>query len=108
MCIHNLTNWASILTFIVTLIAAIVGVGGYVRYRWEIRRKSKSLEEYLRAEKAKGEDRGQRSILRILSEVGLTEDEIIQASFRNAKISRCVTADEKGFANRLLLEYKNP
>jgi hypothetical protein len=40
----------------------------------------------------------------ITGHVGLTEDEIPQASFRNPKISRGVILDERGFAKFLFLE----
>ena len=69
-----LGDLASILTFLGAL-------GAYIWYRWDACRKSKRLQTYLRDEKLKGVDKGQRSILNIVRYVGLTEDEIIQASF---------------------------
>jgi hypothetical protein len=104
---HKWADWASVLTFLVTFVGALVGVGGYLKYRCEIQRKGKRLEAYLRAEKRKGADKGQRSILRISSDVGLTGDEIIQASFRNPHIGRRIVEDEKGFAKLILFEYKD-
>jgi hypothetical protein len=56
MTLDDLANLASLATF-------VVGVGAYLWYRYEFRRKSKRLEHYLRAEKAKGEDQGQRTAL---------------------------------------------
>src|SRR5712664_2562761 len=86
--IHLLADWSSILTFVVTLIGAAVGVFGYVKYLRGLHTKSKRLEEYLRKEKAKQIDQGQRSIIQIMRDVGLTEDEIIQVSFRNPHVAR--------------------
>ncbi len=108
MSMHDMADWASVFTFVVTLLGAVVGIYGYARYRCQIRHKRIRLENYLREEKATSGDKGQRSILRIMGDVGLTQDEILQASFGNARIGRCVTQDEQGFAKLLLLEYVGP
>ena len=96
-------NWASIATFLV----ASVGVFSYL---WQLglrHRKRIALEDYLRDEKRKGEDKGQRSILHIMRDVALSEDEIIQASFNSNRIKRLVRADEDtGLASSLLFESK--
>lgn len=54
-----------------------------------------------------GEDprKGQRSILNLISHVGLTENEIIQISFKSNKIERRIKKDAAGFADRLMFEY---
>lgn len=105
-CLHRVADWSSILTFIVTFIGAAVGVFGYIKYLWGKHTKSKRLEEYLRAEKAKKVDQGQRSIIQIIRDVGLTEDEIIQASFRNPHVGRRAKIGEDGLAKQLLFEYQ--
>ena len=106
-CIHRLADWSSILTFVVTLIGAVVGVFEYVKYLRGLRTKSKTLEEYLRKEKAKQTDQGQRSIIQIMRDVGLTEDEIIQVSFRNPHVARRAKIGEDGLAKQLLFEYED-
>ncbi len=106
-CLHKLADWASLLTFIITLIAAIVGVVEYIRYRSGLHEKSKKLEQYLRSEKAKRDDQGQRSVIQIIRDVGLTEDEIIQVSFRNPRVGRRVKLDAEGLAKQLLFEYQD-
>lgn len=64
------------------------------------------LEAYLLTTKRTHQDRGQRSILQIIRAVGLTEDEIIQASFHSKKIGRRIKSDpDTGLASNLLLEY---
>jgi hypothetical protein len=105
-CLHRLADWSSILTFVVTLIGAAVGVFGYLNYLRGFHTKSKRLEEYLNNEKAKQIDKGQRSITQIIREVGLTKDEIIQVSFKNPHVVRRVKTDEEGFAKQLLFEYQ--
>ncbi len=105
--LHNLSDWAAVLTFFITLIGAAVGVGGFARYLYVRHQKSKRLEEYLWKEKAKKEDHGQRSVLQIVREVGLTEDEIIQISFGNPRVGRRVKLGEDGLAKQLLFEYQD-
>jgi hypothetical protein len=103
--LHNWADLASVLTFFITFIGAAVGVFGYIKYQCDVSQKGKRLEEFLRSEKMKAVDQGQRSVIRIIKEVGLTEDEIIQASFRNPRIRRRVVSDERGLAQELLFEY---
>jgi Meiotically up-regulated gene 113 len=105
-CLHTLADWSSILTFVVTCIGATVGVFGYIKYLCGCHWKSKRLEEYLRAEKTKQVDQGQRSIIQIIREVGLTEDEIIQVSFRNPHGGRRAKLGEDALAKQLLFEYQ--
>jgi hypothetical protein len=104
--VHSLADWSSILTFVVTFIGAAVGVFGYIRYLCGQHSKSKRLEEYLRAEKAKQVDQGQRSVIQIIRDVGLTEDEIIQVSFQNPHVGRRVKTGEDHLAKQLLFEYQ--
>jgi len=105
--LHKLADWASVFTFVLTLTASIIGLAEYVRYRCRTHKKSKQLEQYLRNEKANQKDRGQRSVLQIVRDVGLTEDEIIQVSFRNPRVGRRVKLAEDGLAGQLLFEYQD-
>jgi hypothetical protein len=98
-------EWSTVATFVVTLIAAVIGVSGYLKYRFGLRKKSKRLEEYLRNELAEHKDKGQRSIIQIMKDVGLTEDEIIQISFSNPLVRRRAVMDDNGLAKQLLFEY---
>jgi hypothetical protein len=84
----------------------VVAVFGYLRYRCVIYRKSKRLVEYLRAEQQTERDHGERTALHITRNIGLTEDEIIQASFHNPRIGRRVKTGENGLAERLLFVYQ--
>jgi len=81
----TLHDWADI----AVIGTATVGIYGYCKYRCDLSHKMKRLEEYLH--KAKTEDlangkHGQHSIYHLVSRVGLTEDEVIQASFRSKHI----------------------
>jgi hypothetical protein len=96
--IEILANIASILT-------AFIAVIFWVNYKCEFKTKMEKLETYLKNEKLK-EDKGQRSILHLVANVGLTESEIIQASFKSGHIKRRLVKDsETGLANSILLEY---
>jgi hypothetical protein len=103
--LHYWADIASIFTFVITLTGAVVGIGGYLRFLHHRHDQSKRLEAFLHTEMLKGDDNGFRSVMRIIKDVGLTQDEAIQASFRNPRIGRRVTADERGLANQLLFEY---
>ena len=107
--LNDLSYWAnvaSILTFFITLIGAAVGIFGYCKYQYDLREKSRRLEDYLRCEKEKRQDKGQRSVLRIIRDVGLTKEEIIKISFRNSHVGRRVGSDpETGMADVLLFQY---
>ena len=69
--LEMLANFASVVT-------AGAAVFAYGKYRFDYYAKSKKLEKYLRLEKDKGRNKGQRSLFQIVRDVGLTEDEIIK------------------------------
>lgn len=89
----GLSDWANVAS-ITTGIVAIVGVLAYFRGRYLWRQKARRFEDFLKGERAKGPGRGQRSILRIVQEVGLTKDEILKLSFESKNIRRRVKVDE--------------
>jgi hypothetical protein len=92
------SNWAAILT-------AIVAVWAYGRYVWIRHQKRTSLEEYLKAEKAHGTDKGQRTILHLVAHLSMTENDVLDAAFRSKRV-RCVTnSDIQGYTAQLLFEY---
>jgi hypothetical protein len=98
--LETIANIAAILT-------AVVATVGYGTYRWDQRTKRVRLENYLCAEKSKNHDQGQRSLLHLMANVGMTEAELIQASFRSKNIDRKIAPNAKtGRADALLLEWK--
>ena len=93
------SHWAGILT-------ALVAAGAYAVYRWDIHSKRIQLENYLKAEKAAARDKGQRTILHLMARLGLTEAEVLQASFGSKHIVRRIAADPTThLADAILLEY---
>ncbi len=101
--LETLANFASILT------AALAGI--VTIYIWlDRRRKRAKLEAYLREVKtsAKGGEVGQKTVLHLMARLGMTEAEILQASFGSKRVKRTLAKDDKtGRAAAMLLEY-NP
>jgi hypothetical protein len=92
----DLHDWADV----VVILTAIVGLFGYFKYQNDLWLKSRKLEKYLRKVKAVDEkkgEKGQRSILHLVRHVHLTQDEIIQVSFRSKHI---VITNKTGPTNR--------
>lgn len=101
-------TWLATLGNIAAISTALVAAFGYGSYRWDHRRKREKLEDYLKAEKAKGTDRGQRTILHLIAELGLTEQEILHASFVSNHIDRRIAPHPiTNRATELLLEYRD-
>ena len=97
-----LGSWAAILT-------ALIAVFGYLVYRNDGYQKRLRLEKYLKNEKQAGSDKGQRSSLHLIAKLGLTEDEILQSSFRSKHIARRVAKDkETWLANVIFYEWTGP
>ena len=97
-----LANLASILT-------AIVAVIFYFGYQYSISKKRRRLEAYLKSEKeeASSGKQGLHTIIHLMAKLGLTEEEILQASFRSKHITRKVAVDpETDRATELLFGYE--
>jgi hypothetical protein len=75
-------------------------------------RKRRKLEDYLlkkwRAYDPKT-DKGdyRHTIVHLMTELGLTEDEVLQASFRSVKIKRKAGEDESGLATDIRLQHRD-
>lgn len=105
-------NIINVIANIAAILTAIVALVGYGIYRWDRCAQRRKLETYLKAQKENqslmltDNDQGQRSLLHLMAKVGMTEGELIQASFRSNHIKRVVATDrETGRANALLLEW---
>jgi hypothetical protein len=102
---HDYADVATILTFLGASYA-------YGTYLLKGCRHRSALELYLSEQRDIDSDKlgrdgkpkqGLRSALQISRDIGLTEDEVIRASFHNDRIRRRVGIDEEtGIANRLL------
>ena len=93
-----LSNGAAILT------AAIASIA-YGRFVAAERRRRKTLEDYLRDEKLMGDDQGRRTVLHLMSSLGMTEAEVLKAGFTSKVISSAPGMDERGRADCVFFEY---
>jgi hypothetical protein len=101
-------DWLGLVANIAAILTALVAVVGSAWFVMERGAKRRRLEAYLKAERDKGQDKGQRSILHLIARVGLTEQEILQASFRSRHIGRVLTTNKAdGIAKDILLEYRD-
>ena len=93
-------NWSAIMT-------AVIAFGASVLYwidRWT---KRKRLESYLKSEKDKGPDRGQRGLLHLTRNLAMTQDDILRAAFWSKHIEARARVDsETGLCDELLLMHK--
>ncbi len=101
-------NWLGLLANIAAIVTAVVAFAGSAWYVVERRAKRLRLESYLKAERDAGKDKGQRSMLHLVARVGLTEQEVLQASFRSRHIARVLTTNKlDGMAKDILFEYRD-
>ncbi|RWD51230.1 MAG: hypothetical protein EOS25_13940 [Mesorhizobium sp.] len=84
---------------------AVIAGWAWGWYQFDRCRKRKRLVDYLREEKLAGGDQGQRTLLHLIANLGMSESEIMDAAFRSKVISRHVSMDPQGRADRLFLEY---
>jgi hypothetical protein len=95
------------ITAILTFIGA---VWAWCHYHHGLVQKQKILEECLKVHgqpfKEKGEP-GEFNFIYIIANTGLTESEIIQASFRSKLIERRVPADSEGYAKEIRFRYND-
>lgn len=102
------TDWLGFIANIAAIVTALVAFAGSAWYIVERGVKRRRLEAYLKAERDAGKDKGQRSVLHLVARVGLTEQEILQASFRSKHIGRVLTTNKlDGMAKDILLEYRD-
>ena len=105
------SDWLGFVANIAAIVTALVAFAGSAWFLIERGTKRRRLEDYLKTERDAGkdtDDKGQRSILHLVAKVGLTEPEILQASFRSKHIGRVLTTNKlDGMAKDILLEYRD-
>ena len=101
--LSTIANVCAILTFLGALLAWL----NYKLERWSKTSKLKAYLKRVRQEDLKLNKSGQRTALHLIRHVGLTEDEILRASFDSKKIHRAVSVDpETSKANQLLFYFE--
>ena len=100
-------TWLEISAACATIITAVIVVIAYVHFGSVQLRNRWRVERYLKSEKEAGRDQGQRSLTHLVARIGLTETEIMDASFRSKCIRRRIVSDPATKrAVEVLLEYE--
>jgi hypothetical protein len=85
-------------------------VGAWCFYQYGFVRKRKELEKCLEEDgkpfKKLGE-RGAFTFQHITAKTGLTESEILKASFKNGRINRLERRDGDGFTTEIIFQYND-
>lgn len=86
---------------------AIFAAWAYGRLKYVLHRRRVDLEQYLKSEKDRKTDHGQRTLLHLSRELKLSQSDIFEAALQSENVELLVQKDSQGKAKRLLLEYKN-
>lgn len=98
-------HWLDALGDIAAIFTAGVALWAYIKFRCDQAKKQKKLEEYLKARKKNNQDY-QHSLLHLMARLGMTESELLSASFNSSHINRLLAQnDSTGRAEAILLEY---
>jgi hypothetical protein len=99
-------NCLEIASSLAEILTAVVAAFAYAHYRWDQCRKMHKLEDYLRAEKSKNPSKQTHTTLHLMANLGLTEDEILRASFKSKHIRRSLHVNkDTSLADEILFEY---
>src|ERR1043165_5887822 len=69
------------------------------------RKRSKRVEDYLRLERANGQDRGQRSTKQITAALGMSTAQVMDAAARSRAINRLAIAAGANSSETAVFEY---
>ncbi len=95
-----LANIAAILTSVVATVAASY-------YWWDRKNKRLKMENYLREAKSRNPDRHTHTALHLMAQLGLTESEILNASFASRHIIRKEHVNkDTSLTDHILFEYQ--
>lgn len=104
-------NWLGDIANLFAVTTGLVAVYGYGAYRLGIYRKRKQVEDYLRQRRDDGRESGKQgahSLLHLVAKLGMTEAELVQASFQSRHIDRLVRKGaEDNLARDILLVYRD-
>jgi hypothetical protein len=103
-------DWLSPVADVATILTFLGAVFAYGKYLCDRARKRWRVETYLKGEKMKNKDQGQRSLLNIMAALALTEADILQAAFDSKKIKPRIQSNvtQAHPFGSLLLEYVGP
>jgi hypothetical protein len=87
------------------IVTLALAVSGYGWYRWERRQKRVRLERHLREEIDLDPCRSCRSLPELVAQLGMSETDILDASFRSRHIRRSASPNMQGNPPQVLLEW---
>lgn len=95
----------------ITAVLTFVGaVGAWCYYQYGFTRKRKEFEKCLEEDgkpfKKRGEP-GAFTFQHITARTGLTESEILRASFKNRRVNRLERVDADGYTKEILFQYND-
>ena len=99
--------WIDILAGLASIITGLVALAAALHFRREQTRQQRKLESYLREVKVgAGEGEAQRTLLHLMAKLGMSEAEVLHASYRSEFI-KCPAAANVNTRRvpDLLLEY---
>ena len=100
-------TWLEVAANIASILTAGAAMIATAYYWWDQRRKRIKLENYLKVEHSENSNKRTHTVLHIMANVGLTEDEILRASFQSRHIRRLVHVNrDTNLADNLLFEYQ--
>ncbi len=102
-----MTEWIGPVADLSSIITAVVAVTFYVQHRRDLSKKVRSLEEFLKADTlhVHNLNPGRRNAVFLMATLGLTEDEIFQASCRSRHIHRIPIWGPSHRAEDIFFEY---
>jgi hypothetical protein len=106
----NLETKLEIAANIITILTFVGAVGAWCFYQYGFTRKRRELERCLEQDGKPYKERDEQgafTIQHITAKTGLTETEILQASFKNNRINRLERVDAKGYTEAILFQYND-
>lgn len=101
----NGKDWLEVVANIASIVTAIVVAAAWIFYQIQLRKKRSALVDHLKAEKEKKIDKGQRSVLHLMRNLAMSEDDVLKAAFDSKHIEPKEKPGPGGFAETLLFEY---
>lgn len=105
-----LRNGVTFLADLSAVLTAAVAVWLWLKFVWVARTRRRKLEDYLKGERSNPAlDQGMRSILHLMSNLSMTEEQIYSAAFSSKVVSAVPLVSENGpFASKILFVYLPP
>ena len=99
--------WLETSASIAEILTALVAALAYGRYLWDQDDKKRRLEKYLKSEKLQNPGKQNHTILHLMAELRMTQEEILRAAFRSDLIGTTTHENrDTGLADDILLLYK--